>query len=55
MDMPRTYLGNNKFIMLGFAQSAVPDTVFIEGLTGDLYLDDPRDVETYELVTSSRP
>jgi transcriptional regulator with XRE-family HTH domain len=42
--------GNNKFIILGFAQSAVPDTVFIEGLTGDLYLDDPRDVETYELT-----
>jgi hypothetical protein len=21
--------------------------VFVEGLTGDLYLDDPRDVETY--------
>lgn len=39
--------GNNKFIILGFAQPAVPDVVFIEGLTGDLYLDDPDEVETY--------
>jgi transcriptional regulator with XRE-family HTH domain len=39
--------GNNKFIILSFAQPAVPDVVFIEGLTGDLYLDDPAEVETY--------
>jgi transcriptional regulator with XRE-family HTH domain len=39
--------GNNKFIMLGFAQPAVSDVVFIEGLTGHLYLDDPREVEIY--------
>ena len=42
--------GNNKFIILEFAQPTVADIVFIEGLTGDLYLDDPRDVETYELT-----
>lgn len=42
--------GNNKFIILGFAQPAVPDIVFIEGLTGDLYLEDPRDVETYNVT-----
>jgi transcriptional regulator with XRE-family HTH domain len=39
--------GINKFIILGFAQPTVSDVVFIEGLTGDLYLDDPRDVEIY--------
>ena len=39
--------GINKFIILGFAQPAVSDVVFVEGLTGDLYLDDPRDVEIY--------
>ena len=39
--------GNNKFIVLTFAQQAVRDLVFIEGLTGDLYLDDPADVEIY--------
>jgi transcriptional regulator with XRE-family HTH domain len=39
--------GINKFIILGFAQATVSDVVFIEGLTGDLYLDDPRDVEIY--------
>jgi len=39
--------GNNKFIILRFAQPIVPDVVFIEGLTGDLYLEEPHDVETY--------
>jgi transcriptional regulator with XRE-family HTH domain len=39
--------GNNKFIILSFAQPNVSDVVFIEGLTGDLYLDDSRDVEIY--------
>jgi transcriptional regulator with XRE-family HTH domain len=39
---------NNKFIILGFAQPAVPDVVFIEGLTGDLFLEDPKDVEAYK-------
>ena len=39
--------GNNKFIILGFALPAVSDVVFIEGLTGDLYLDEPGEVETY--------
>lgn len=42
--------GNNKFIILGFPQATVSDIVFIEGLTGDLYLDDPRDVEIYQLT-----
>ena len=40
--------GNNKFIVLHFARPAVPDVVFIEGLTGDLYLEDPAEVETYK-------
>jgi len=39
--------GNNKFIILSFALPTLSDVVFIEGLTGDLYLDDPRDVEVY--------
>jgi hypothetical protein len=39
--------GNNKFIILGFAQPTIRDVVFIEGLTGDLYLDDPPEVEVY--------
>ena len=39
--------GNNKFIILGFASPDVKDVVFIEGLTGDLYLEDPGDVEIY--------
>jgi transcriptional regulator with XRE-family HTH domain len=38
---------NNKFIVLKFASAEVRDVVFIEGLTGDLYLEDPGDVETY--------
>lgn len=39
--------GNNKFIILRFALPAVSDVVFIEGLTGDLYLEEPHDVEVY--------
>ncbi len=39
--------GNNKFIILRFASTDIRDVVFIEGLTGDLYLDDPGNVETY--------
>lgn len=42
--------GNNKFIVLRFTQPTVSDVVFIEGLTGDLYLDDPNDVEVYNLT-----
>ncbi|HEV8221200.1 MAG TPA: helix-turn-helix transcriptional regulator [Streptosporangiaceae bacterium] len=38
---------NNKFIILRFASPNVADTVFVEGLTGDLYLDDPSEVEVY--------
>lgn len=37
---------NNKFIILSFA-SALPDVVFVEGLTGDLYIERKEDIETY--------
>jgi hypothetical protein len=37
---------NNKFIILSFDE-AVPGVVFIEGLTGDLYLDDENDLASY--------
>ena len=40
--------GNNKFIILSFELPAVSDVVYIEGLTGDLFLDDPDDVEAYK-------
>ncbi len=43
-------VGNNKFIILKFASADVRDIVFIEGLTGDLYLEDPGDVETYSIA-----
>jgi hypothetical protein len=39
--------GNNKFIILRFAESAVPDVVYVEGLTRDEYLKDPHEVEVY--------
>jgi transcriptional regulator with XRE-family HTH domain len=42
--------GNNKFIILSFGTLSIPDVVFIEGLTGDLYLDDPSEVEVYSLT-----
>jgi hypothetical protein len=37
----------NKFIVLRFASVDVRDVVHIEGLTGDLYLEDPGEVEIY--------
>jgi transcriptional regulator with XRE-family HTH domain len=37
----------NKFIVLGFDSPTVPDVVYIEGLTGDLYLNEIEDVEVY--------
>ena len=40
--------GNNKFIILRFAQPAVSDVVFFEGLTRDECLMDPHEVEVYE-------
>jgi transcriptional regulator with XRE-family HTH domain len=39
--------GNNKFIILRFTEPAVPDVVYIEGLTRDEYLKDPHEVEVY--------
>jgi transcriptional regulator with XRE-family HTH domain len=38
---------NNKFIILSFASMLIPDVVFVEGLTDDLYLDDAHDIEVY--------
>jgi transcriptional regulator with XRE-family HTH domain len=38
---------NNKFIILSFDSLALPDVVFIEGLTGDLYLDRNEDTDIY--------
>jgi hypothetical protein len=38
----------NKFIILRFASPDVKDTVYIEGLTGDLYLDEPAEVHAYD-------
>lgn len=40
----------NKFIILGFASPTVRDVVFVEGLTGDLYLDNIEDVEAYNVA-----
>jgi transcriptional regulator with XRE-family HTH domain len=42
--------GNNKFIILTFEQPAVPDVVFIEGLTGDLYLEEAQDIDIYSIT-----
>ena len=45
--------GNNKFIILAFGSQTIADVVFVEGLTGDLYLDDPEEVEVYNLTFRS--
>jgi transcriptional regulator with XRE-family HTH domain len=42
----------SKFIILTFDQPALPDTVFIEHLTGDVYLDRTEDVQPYETAFS---
>jgi Domain of unknown function (DUF5753) len=40
-------VANNKFIILSFAKPELADVVFVEGLTGDLYLEGKDDVDTY--------
>jgi len=42
--------GNNKFIILRFAIPDMSDIVYIEGLTDDQYLDEPNEVEVYNLT-----
>jgi transcriptional regulator with XRE-family HTH domain len=39
--------GVNKFVILRFAQSNIPDIVLIEDLTNHRYLEEPEEVETY--------
>jgi hypothetical protein len=41
---------NNKFIILRFAQPTVSDIVFIEDLTRDHYIDEPNEIEIYNLT-----
>ena len=38
---------NNKFIILKFALHGTPDIVFVECLTGDLYIEDPGAIGVY--------
>ncbi len=44
--------GPNKFIILDFKAPSIPSVVFIENLTGDLYLDRAEDVERYDIAFS---
>jgi len=37
----------NKFIILRFAQPTISDVVYIEGLTGERYINEPHEVEVY--------
>jgi transcriptional regulator with XRE-family HTH domain len=37
----------NKFIILSFATLALPDVVYIEGLTGDVYIERKEDTDIY--------
>jgi hypothetical protein len=37
----------NKFIILSFATLALPDVVYIEGLTGELYIERKEDTDAY--------
>ncbi len=38
---------NNKFIILSFAAPELTDVVFVEALTGDLYLETQHDLDLY--------
>lgn len=40
-------VANNKFIMLSFATLALPEVVYIEALTGEMFLERNEDIETY--------
>jgi transcriptional regulator with XRE-family HTH domain len=40
--------GNNKFIILRFTSAEVKDVVYIEGLTGEVWMRDPDEVEIYK-------
>ncbi len=42
--------GNNKFIILSFTPGTISDVVYVEGLTGELYLDEPGEVEEYNVT-----
>lgn len=43
-------VANNKFIILSPASPELSDIVFVEGLTGDLYLEHKVDVDTYRVA-----
>ena len=45
------YIAEGAFTMLRFAEPALPDLVYIEHLTGALYLDKPDEIELYSRVT----
>ena len=38
---------NNKFIILSYPGDVMPDVIFVEGLTGDLYLEREEDITVY--------
>jgi len=38
---------NNKFIILSFAALALPEVVYVEGLTGDLYIERKEETDVY--------
>ncbi|WP_181780849.1 helix-turn-helix domain-containing protein [Pseudonocardia pini] len=46
--LDRAHLG--EFVLLGFADPSVSDVVYVEGPSGESYLDAPADVELYEHV-----
>jgi transcriptional regulator with XRE-family HTH domain len=46
--LDRAHLG--EFVLLGFADEALSDVVYVEGPSGESYLDTPADVELYEHV-----
>jgi hypothetical protein len=44
------YAAESAFTLLRFAEPDLPDVVYIEHLSGALYLDRPDEIETYSRV-----
>src|SRR5439155_18735629 len=38
------------FIVLQFAEEAIPDVIYVESMAGELFLEEDRDVRRYKLV-----
>jgi hypothetical protein len=38
------------FVLMQFAEAAIPDVVYVDGMAGELFLEEGSDVRRYKLV-----